>query len=329
MLTKNALLQEENEKYLKIINKETLKSKNINEKMEKLEMTLFDNENILKETKLLNDSLTKKVSKLEETIVKINSAYKNELKELKSLFKTQCKLGEKPKLADNEIPLANNSFDLQHKDYNILEHNEAKSSALSDSMDDISYQKRHSGDLFIQNISSCLPSSSKNYINNNRNNDINDNSADSCFHSESVRSALALPSLHSFNFSDHDTSMSKVGPNINIILQLSLSIQRLKGQLSMKRDEINQITQQRDEARNECVQLMIEVEKNKELNNKISILEDKLKELNKRYEQCLELLGEKSEKEEELKQDIVDMKEVYTQQIQELIAKLNHSQELK
>ncbi|EMR09510.1 hypothetical protein PNEG_02098 [Pneumocystis murina B123] len=329
ILIKNALLQEENEKYLKIINKETLKSKNINEKMEKLKMTLFDNENILKETRLLNESLTKKVSKLEETIVKINSAHKNELKELKLLFETQCKVGKKPKLTDNEIPLTNNSFDLQYKDYDILKHNEAKSSIFSDSMDDICYQKRHSGDLFVQNILPCLPTTSKNYTNNNKNDDVNDSNTDVYFDNESVQSVSALPILHSFNFSDHDISMSKIRPNINIILQLSLSIQRLKGQLSMKHDEINQITRQRDEARNECVQLMIEAEKNKELNNKICILEDKLKELNERYEQCLELYGEKSEKEKELKQDIADMKEIYTQQIEELIAKFNHSQELK
>ncbi|KTW26977.1 hypothetical protein T552_02468 [Pneumocystis carinii B80] len=325
MLTKNALLQEENEKYLKIINEETLKLKNMNEKMEKLEMTLFDNENILKDTKLLNESLAKKVFNLEETIVKINSTYKNELKELKLSFETQYKAEEKPKLIDDEIPLVNNNFDLQYKGHNISEHNELNSSILSNSMNDISYQRRHSSDLIIQNISPHLPTSSENYKNDNK----NDNNSDAYFDNESVQSVPALPNPHLLNFSDNDTFMSKVGPNINIILQLSLSIQKLKSQLSMKRDEINQIIQQRDDARNECVQLMIQVEKNKELNNKIHILEDKLKELNERHEKCLELLGEKTEKEEELKHDIADMKKLYTQQIEELIAKFKHSQELK
>ncbi|KAG5437812.1 hypothetical protein PCANB_000526 [Pneumocystis canis] len=330
LFSKNIVLKNENEKYLKIIHQESLKSEclgkkieSANEEIKDLKTKLSSNENIIKDTGLLNNALKEKVSKLEKTIVKMNAKHNEELKELEVSLKMQhsSQTKEQFELNDNnesEIPA--NISELNKLAKTLLIDN---NSDLQEHLDIDSHKKIYPNTFFTENKSSCslINSENNDKNNNNNSNSTNDN------YSQNVEKSILLPGLSSpFDLPNYlNTSTSKAESNINIIQQLGSSVQRLERQLMIARDEINQITEQRDEARNECINLMIEVEKTKELQHKISILEKELEKINKRYEQCLELLGEKSEKEEELKQDIKDMKELYSQQIEELIKKLDHS----
>ncbi|KAG4303292.1 hypothetical protein PCK1_000630 [Pneumocystis canis] len=330
LFSKNIVLKNENEKYLKIIHQESLKSEclgkkieSANEEIKDLKTKLSSNENIIKDTGLLNNALKEKVSKLEKTIVKMNAKHNEELKELEVSLKMQhsSQTKEQFELNDNnesEIPA--NISELNKLAKTLLIDN---NSDLQEHLDIDSHKKIYPNTFFTENKSSCslINSENNDKNDNNNSNSTNDN------YSQNVEKSILLPGLSSpFDLPNYlNTSTSKAESNINIIQQLGSSVQRLERQLMIARDEINQITEQRDEARNECINLMIEVEKTKELQHKISILEKELEKINKRYEQCLELLGEKSEKEEELKQDIKDMKELYSQQIEELIKKLDHS----
>jgi hypothetical protein len=61
-------------------------------------------------------------------------------------------------------------------------------------------------------------------------------------------------------------------------------------------------------------------------NSKLKDNNDAMRELQDikvRHQAALEILGEKTELVEELKQDILDMKEAYKTQIQDLVAKIN------
>jgi TATA element modulatory factor len=54
-----------------------------------------------------------------------------------------------------------------------------------------------------------------------------------------------------------------------------------------------------------------------------SIVVKQYEDLEPRYKAALDLLGEKTEQVEELKQDIEDMREAYKTQIQDLVTKIN------
>ncbi|KAG4304290.1 hypothetical protein PORY_002265 [Pneumocystis oryctolagi] len=330
LCTKSATLQEENEKYIKIINEKSSEIKSLgknvefaNKEIEKLKTELFNSKSIIERTKSLNNELTEKVLKLEETIVEINSIHNEELKKIETLLKFQYtnEIKNESKSNNNDyksqIPKYISESDSSYKSYDLL-----KCNRLVDDVDSYLDNNMHKkGNLDDHSISDTSPYhmliNFKIDDNNNSNNDNNSNKKSPIDNLGRFISQerFLLPS----DFSDHYNT-SKVGPNI--IQQLSLSVQKFKGQLMMAQNEISQITRQRDDARNECTYLIIEIEKKKELENKIQVLEEELKNINERYEQCLELLGEKSEKEEELKQDIKDMKELYTRQIEDLVTRL-------
>jgi TATA element modulatory factor len=57
-------------------------------------------------------------------------------------------------------------------------------------------------------------------------------------------------------------------------------------------------------------------------NKQILGLKEELEKLNLRHKAALELLGEREEQLEELKADLVDVKQLYKQQINELLSKI-------
>jgi TATA element modulatory factor 1 TATA binding len=71
------------------------------------------------------------------------------------------------------------------------------------------------------------------------------------------------------------------------------------------------LTAQRDEARQEVVSLMREVEMKRANDKRTNALEEEQRAINERYQTTLELLGEKSELVEELKADVADVKQMY------------------
>jgi TATA element modulatory factor len=63
--------------------------------------------------------------------------------------------------------------------------------------------------------------------------------------------------------------------------------------------------------------------KGKAENQHLMSLNEQLQTLQKNHDVMLELLGEKTERVHELEQDIVEMKEVYRTQIEELLSKVS------
>jgi len=68
---------------------------------------------------------------------------------------------------------------------------------------------------------------------------------------------------------------------------------------------------QRDEAREEVVALMREIEEKRGQDVRVEKLEKEMSEMHGRYQTTLEMLGEKSEKVEELEGDVADLKKIY------------------
>ena len=101
------------------------------------------------------------------------------------------------------------------------------------------------------------------------------------------------------------------GPSVQLVERMSASIRRLESEKAAHKDELARLMSQRDESRNEVVTLTRQVESNHQTDGKTAKLETELGEIKKRYEACLEILGEREEEVEELKGDVVELKRIY------------------
>ncbi|KAL4893979.1 TATA element modulatory factor 1 TATA binding-domain-containing protein [Aspergillus ambiguus] len=101
------------------------------------------------------------------------------------------------------------------------------------------------------------------------------------------------------------------GPSVQLVERMSATVRRLESERAATKDELARITAQRDEARQQVVDLMRESEEKKTSDARIQELEQQLEALDQRYQTTLEMLGEKSERVEELQADIVDIKQMY------------------
>lgn len=135
------------------------------------------------------------------------------------------------------------------------------------------------------------------------------------------------PSIHASAFDDagfeggsspHRTindmiSVSTVGagPSVQLVERLSTTVRRLESEKATNKEELSRLIGQRDEAHEEVVALMRELDGKKEVGERVEKLEKEINEVNDRYERCLEMLGEKSERVEELEGDVEDLKKIY------------------
>ncbi|KAI4726268.1 hypothetical protein E4T49_05989 [Aureobasidium sp. EXF-10728] len=101
------------------------------------------------------------------------------------------------------------------------------------------------------------------------------------------------------------------GPSVQLVQHMSSKIQRLEAEKSAHKDELTRLVSQRDEARDEVVSMMREIETKRSVDGKTDKLEEELGQVKQRYEACLEMLGEKEEEVEELKSDLVEVKKMY------------------
>ncbi|KAI1611093.1 TATA element modulatory factor 1 TATA binding-domain-containing protein [Exophiala viscosa] len=109
------------------------------------------------------------------------------------------------------------------------------------------------------------------------------------------------------------TSTVGAGPSVQLVERMSANVRRLESEKAASKDELTRLTTQRDEARQEVVNMMREVEEKRKLEARLRALEKDQADLSQRHQTTLELLGEKSEQVEELKADIVDVKQMYRQ----------------
>lgn len=106
-------------------------------------------------------------------------------------------------------------------------------------------------------------------------------------------------------------STAGAGPSVQLVERLSTNVRRLESEKAASKDELARLSSQRDEARQEVVNLMREIEQKRLAEERLSKLEGEHTALSARYNRTLEMLGEKTELVEELKADIVDVKAMY------------------
>ncbi|KAL8739051.1 MAG: hypothetical protein Q9181_000233 [Wetmoreana brouardii] len=106
-------------------------------------------------------------------------------------------------------------------------------------------------------------------------------------------------------------STAGAGPSVQLVERMSAAVRRLESEKAADKDELARLSTQRDEAREQIVGLMKEAEEKRAVDARAKKLEKEVEELNARYLTTLEMLGEKSEKVDELKADVADLKEMY------------------
>ena len=108
-------------------------------------------------------------------------------------------------------------------------------------------------------------------------------------------------------------STTAAGPSVQLVERMSATVRRLESEKAALKDDLARLSHQRDEAREQVVSLMREVEQKRAADMKIKRLEEEIDHVNERYHTTLEMLGEKSELVEELKADVADVKKIYTE----------------
>jgi len=106
-------------------------------------------------------------------------------------------------------------------------------------------------------------------------------------------------------------STAAAGPSVQLVERMSAAVRRLESEKAAHKDDLNRLSSQRDESREQVVSLMKEVEEKRGWELRFKELEGSLKGVEERYLTTLEMLGEKSEKVEELKADVQDLKTMY------------------
>ncbi|TPX32645.1 hypothetical protein SmJEL517_g04333 [Synchytrium microbalum] len=113
-------------------------------------------------------------------------------------------------------------------------------------------------------------------------------------------------------------------PPAAVVDRLTVTIRQYEGQMASLQNQLAMAQKLRDELAEEMVKLTNENENLKLRQNRLEEIERERDEVTQRYNQALELLGEQTERVEELNQDIKDMKELYKAQLNELVLQVNH-----
>lgn len=109
------------------------------------------------------------------------------------------------------------------------------------------------------------------------------------------------------------------GPSVQLVERMSAAVRCLESEKAALNDELARLSAQRDEAREEVLTLMREIEQKREVDEKVKRLETEVTEINERYQTTLEMLGEKSEQVDELRADVADMKSIYRELLDKTI----------
>ena len=114
-------------------------------------------------------------------------------------------------------------------------------------------------------------------------------------------------------------STAGAGPSVQLVERMSATVRRLESEKAAHKDELARLGTQRDEAREQVVELMRDNEGKKAVDQKVKELEKEFEKLKGMYETTLEMLGEKSERVEELKADVVDLKAMMREMVEERV----------
>lgn len=128
---------------------------------------------------------------------------------------------------------------------------------------------------------------------------------------------LATPATPERTINDLiSVSTAAAGPSVQLVERMSAAVRRLESEKAAHKDELSRLAIQRDEAREQVVELMRDNDGKKASDKKVERLETELNEVKERYMTTLEMLGEKSERVEELKADVDDLKGMYRELVE-------------
>lgn len=116
---------------------------------------------------------------------------------------------------------------------------------------------------------------------------------------------------------------TKPSLNIGMLEKLSSVVRRLEGEAVVAREELARSALQKREAQEECAALLVQLDGMRAVQTELETARAEMAALEERHNTTLDLLGERSERLNEMQQDIADMKELYTAQIEDLVTRLN------
>ncbi|CAN9150087.1 unnamed protein product [Alternaria alternata] len=126
------------------------------------------------------------------------------------------------------------------------------------------------------------------------------------------------PSIHTIDH-DNDPFENTSSPHRTINDMISVSTAGAGPSVQLvERMELARLTAQRDEAREEVVALMREVDEARKNGDRVADLEKRMDEMQVREEAALDMLGEKTERVEELEGDVRDLKKIYRELVDTL-----------
>lgn len=114
-------------------------------------------------------------------------------------------------------------------------------------------------------------------------------------------------------------STSGATKNIQLISKMSSNIRRLEMDILSLKEENEELSRNKEQAQQEILGLLEVQSTVKELSTKTEQLENALREKARNEETLLQVIGEKSERVEELQADVVDLKDLMRQQVQQMI----------
>ncbi|KAJ3180988.1 hypothetical protein HDU87_001636 [Geranomyces variabilis] len=151
---------------------------------------------------------------------------------------------------------------------------------------------------------------------------------------ETARQSPKLPPVESRRASSYANSPSSAdlrlsdlaAPNFNTgaaIERLTATVRHYEGQLSSMRVQLEMAEQGRNDLAEELVVLHEKQDEAQKLAEQVQGFRAERDELNTRYVAALELLGEKTERVQELQADIADMKGIFKQQLSDMMRELD------
>ena len=122
-------------------------------------------------------------------------------------------------------------------------------------------------------------------------------------------------STHSFGIPSTQTTNN----NLQLVNKMSSNIRRLEIELHTLKDECTKLLDEKEQREQELLESIKLNDEVNELKEKIAELEKTIQEKSIKEQTMLELIGEKSEQVEELKADVVDLKDLCRSQVQQMI----------
>ncbi|KAL6453172.1 SGM1 Protein SGM1 [Candida maltosa Xu316] len=107
--------------------------------------------------------------------------------------------------------------------------------------------------------------------------------------------------------------------NIQLVNKMSSTIRRLEIELNTLKDEYSKMSEEKDTVEQEYLETLKLNDEVKSLQSQIDGLNQTIKEKETKEQTMLELIGEKSEQVEELRADVVDLKELMKLQVQQMV----------